>query len=380
MYGFDPSSLAWIENYLSGRSQAVYIDGAFSSYKDIKTGVPQGSILGPLIYLLFTNDFPETVYSCGDESHVNNLVTNCLVCGGICCFADDSTYSVSTKDLEMLKSKLHSSYNTMANYLANNRLKLNDDKTQLLVMTTKQKRSLHRFDVEIDTGSEVIMPVRTTKLLGIEIQDDLKWSQYILLSNNSLVRQLNTRLSALKLISAAANFKERLMVTNGLFSSKLIYQICLWGGAEDYLLQALQVVQNKAVRFVTRAQKDTSLSSMRNSCGWLNVRQLVFYHSVILIQKTLITGYRRYIYDQLPTKYSRNTRLASSNALRLALVKRATLTLTERSFIHRASTSYNMIPAELRQLRKMSSFKSKLKIWVQLNYEHDCNPVQWRRG
>ena len=212
------------------------------------------------------------------------------------------------------------------------------------------------------------MPVRTTKLLGIEIQDDLKWSQYILLSNNSLVRQLNTRLSALKLISAAANFKERLMVTNGLFSSKLIYQICLWGGAEDYLLQ---VVQNKAVRFVTRAQKDTSLSSMRNSCGWLNVRQLVFYHSVILIQKTLITGYPSYIYDQLPTEYSRNTRLASSNALRLALVKRATLTLTERSFIHRASTSYNMIPAELRQLRKMSSFKSKLKIWVQLNYEHD---------
>ena len=151
LYGFDPSSLAWIENYLSGRSQAVYIDGAFSSYKDIKTGVPQGSILGPLIYLLFTNDLPETVYSCGDESHVNNLVTNCLVCGGICCFADDSTYSVSTKDLEMLKSKLHSSYNIMANYLANNRLKLNDDKPQLLEMTTKQKRN--SIYVEIDIGS-----------------------------------------------------------------------------------------------------------------------------------------------------------------------------------------------------------------------------------
>ena len=98
---------------------------------------------------------------------------------------------------------------------------------------------------------------------------------------------------------------------------------------------------------------------------------MVFDHSVTLIQKTLITGYSRYIYDQLPTEYSRNTRLAGSNDLRLALVKRAKLKLTERSFIHRASSYYNMIPAELRQLREMSAFKAKLKIWVQLNYEHE---------
>ena len=103
LYGFNAISLTWIESYLSGRSQAVYIDGAFSSYKDIKTGVPQGSILGPLFYLLLTNDFPETIYTCGNESHVNDLISNCTVCGGICCFADDSTYSVSTQDLEMQK-------------------------------------------------------------------------------------------------------------------------------------------------------------------------------------------------------------------------------------------------------------------------------------
>ena len=101
LYGFDPISLAWVENYLSGRSQAVYIDGAFSSYKEMNAGVPQGSILGPLFYLIFTNDFPEIIYNCAKENHVNDLVTNCTGCGGICCFADDSTYSVSTNGLKI---------------------------------------------------------------------------------------------------------------------------------------------------------------------------------------------------------------------------------------------------------------------------------------
>ena len=94
-------------------------------------------------------------------------------------------------------------------------------------MATKQRRMVNGLDVRIDTGNESIHPVKSAKLLGVEVQENLKWSQYILLSNTSLVKQLNTRLSALKLIGSSAGFKERLMVTNGLFSSKLIYQICL---------------------------------------------------------------------------------------------------------------------------------------------------------
>ena len=183
------------------------------------------------------------------------------------------------------------------------------------------------------------------------------------------MRQLNTRLSALKIIANAAGFKERLMVTNGLFSSKLIYQICLWGGAEEYLLQALQKVQNKAAKFVAKVPRETSTREMLNHCGWLNVKQLAFYHSVILVQKTLMTQQPAYLYERLPTEFSRETRLAGSHALRIALTKRSTLTLTEKSFLHRATYGYNMIPAELRQLTNLSTFKSKLKTWVKNNYE-----------
>ena len=157
-------------------------------------------------------------------------------------------------------------------------------------MTTKQRQRLLVNNVEINTEIEVIKPIQSEKLLGIVIQNYLKWSDYILKDDKSLVRQLTTRLSALKLVSDVASFKVRLMIANGIFSSKLIFQISVWGGAESYLLDALQIVQNKAARFVARGERFTPVIDLLKQCGWLSVRQLAFYHSVLLIKKTLNTS------------------------------------------------------------------------------------------
>ena len=107
MYGFDVEAVKWLHNYLSGRSQAVYIDGSLSPFLPVNVGVPQGSILGPLCYVLFTNDLPETVYDESNHVHFSTLTTHCDKCGGLSCFADDSTYSVATKDLDGLNQKLN---------------------------------------------------------------------------------------------------------------------------------------------------------------------------------------------------------------------------------------------------------------------------------
>ena len=138
LYGFDDGAVEWMKNYLTNRSQSVYIDGSLSSPLDVEVGVPQGSILGPLCYIIFTNDLPETIHEdTVHDEHTASPNTHCLVCGGLCCFADDSTYSVGESDQDILSGKLTEKYKVIANYMTNNRLKLNDDKTHLLVMSTQ---------------------------------------------------------------------------------------------------------------------------------------------------------------------------------------------------------------------------------------------------
>ena len=159
--------------------------------------------------------------------------------------------------------------------MISNKLKLNDDKTHLLVMTTSTKRRNRVIDVKITTPIEVIKPTSCETLLGNVIHEGLKWSQYILHGNpkpdgkKSLIMQLNTRLNGLKLMCKVASFKTRLMIANGIFMSKLIYVIPLWARCENYLINALQVVQNSAARAVTKCNWRTSIKSLLTQCGWL---------------------------------------------------------------------------------------------------------------
>ena len=106
-----------------------------------------------------------------------------------------------------LEQKLTSQYRIMSEYLCNIRLKLNDDKTHMLVMTKRQKRRLLNINIKIRTTTEEISPIKSEKLLGIIIQEDLKWSDYIMNQEKSLIRQLTSRLSALKLIAGVEVFK-----------------------------------------------------------------------------------------------------------------------------------------------------------------------------
>ena len=367
IYGFDTNALDWMKDYLSGRSQAVYIDGCLSKFLPVDVGVPQGSILGPLCYILFTNDLPEVILQSSSHVHWSSLTTHCDECGGLCCFADDSTYSVASDNQDILEEKLNQKYKILAEYMANNKLKLNDDKTHLLIMTTNQKHRFIDIRVKIRTPTEEINPKTSEKLLGIIVQDNLKWTDYIQNNEKSLLKQLNNRLNALKLIGNVADFKTRLMVANGIFCSKLIFQIGLWGGTEEYLLNSLQTVQNKAARFVARRGIYTPVTELLRNCGWLSVRQLVMYHSILIIYKTVQAACPKYLHNKLSYEFPYNTRLAQSDSIRRGSAFQCKLGITERSFMNRATVSFNQLPTEIRQCSKLEGFKKKLKVWVMDN-------------
>lgn len=195
------------------------------------------------------------------------------------------------------------------------------------------------------------------------------WAKYVQNSDKSLLKQLSLRLNALKIIGSIASFKVLLMVANGVFISKLVYQISPWGGCAEYNLNSLQVVQNRAGRFVARKGRYTHIKELLTNCGWLSVTQLVFFHSVMLQHKVMKSGYPEYIYNRIDIDYPYDTRLAASKAMRFTAVSQVRLQVTSRSFIPRACRCQDRIPVDLRQIQSSSQFRSQPKVWVRDNVD-----------
>ena len=326
LYGFDQNVIQWTWSYLSHRSQGVYIEGSMSPLLALEAGVPQGSILGPIYYTIFTNELPQVVHQhdcpLQDIPDSSIFTIQCHECGGLCCYADDSTYTVRSKDPDELSEKLTRKYRVMADFLTDNKLKVNDDKTHLLVMTTRQKRRLVPTNtVNIVTPTATISPSSVERLLGAQVHQDLRWVEHILDSDSSLVKSLNLRLNALIKLSSVASFKTRKTIASGIFMSKLIYLIPVWSGCEDYLVRSLQVVQNKAARSVAKLSIFTPTVTLMRVCGWMSVRQLMAYHSLVGLHKTLASQKPVYLYQKITSggKFPYKTRQAAIMSTELQL-------------------------------------------------------------
>ena len=367
LMGFDKRVVVWFWSYLSGRTQCVYIDGKLSDVRAVPVGVPQGSVLGALLYILFVNELPEVVHghdgnTCvQDEGGVKFNLT-CPECGSLCCYVDDSTYFYSSSSPALLSEKLSAQYRKIADYMSANRLVINDEKTHLVVMGTK-KYDKARSEVYIDTGSVVVTPSETQKLLGINIHQSMKWKEHIISNEKSMIKMLRTRLNALVMIASRANFKTRLMVANACFMSILTYMVAVWGGTEEYIIKAVQVMQNKAARSVTKLSWYTPTRILLQQCNWLSVRQLIFFHTALLVWRVKNTKHPVYINSKFQPS---RTRTADQGNFMIPVVE---FSLSRKSFMVRSASVWNSIPPDIRNSNTIGTLKKKLKEWTKLNID-----------
>ena len=367
LLGFDQHAVVWFWSYLSGRSQCVYVDGKFSDLKPVPVGVPQGPVLGALLYIMFVSDLPEVVHGhggsvLGQGGGGVRFNISCSGCGSMCCYVDDSTFYYSSKNPDLLTEKLSAQYRKIAEYMSANRLVINDDKTHLVVMGAK-KYGLVRSEVQIDTGSVMIAPSESQKLLGINIHQSMKWKDHIISNEKSMIKMLRTRLNALARISRNANFKTRLMVANACFLSVITYMVAAWGGTEDYIIKAVQVMQNKAARTVTKLTWYTPTRTLLQQCNWLSVKQLVFFHTVLQVWRVIRTKNPVYINSKLQPSV---TRSADQGTLKVPAVE---YSVSKKSFMVRSAYMWNTIPPDIRNCKTVELFKKKLKEWIKLNIE-----------
>ena len=251
-----------------------------------------------------------------------------------------------------------------------NKLVVNQDKTHVLVMGTK-KMAANRNKVSIRSGQYNIKPSVTEKLLGGHIHQSLLWNHHISDHRNSLISQLSSRINGLKKIASTATFNTKLMVANGVIMSKLVYLITVWGGAQKYLVNRLQVQQLTAARVVCGYQSHYwSRRQLLDRVKWLSVRQLIFFHTALQAYKTTKSGLPLPLRESISTDHPLNTRNAARGLIRFGETFRGESSLINLSFRFRAAQMYNKVPVNVKT-GSLDSVKKKLKKWVCQNIPID---------
>ena len=166
------SSVNFIKSFLENRYQFVKVNKSASCKGMIKSGVPQGSVLGPLLFLLYINDLP---------LHLKDGLTNTL-------FADDASIHTASKDMDELNSSLQNGLDEINNWCLKNCMSIHPDKTKSMVITTRQKHQRAPLLLTLSIGSQSILQVSEHKILGLTLDSDLSWHTHL----NSLTRRLST--------------------------------------------------------------------------------------------------------------------------------------------------------------------------------------------
>ena len=339
IYGVDDGFVQWITSYLTDRHQTVWIDHLFSYFKENSIGVPQGSILGPLFFLIFFNDLPTVI-----DSEIE-------------CYADNSTLSKSGDFVHEISDSLTNDCNSLDNWVKENRFKLNTEKTHFSTLGTSNKLKTLKDDLKVSIdGVNLSQSNRSSEmLLGIKIQKNLKWTEHI----EFLVSKLNKRLVALEKLRCIMDVRTRKTIVEGVFNSVLCYCLPLYGGSSQQDLKPLQLLQNRAARLVLSAPPRTSRLLMFEKLAWLTVSQLIAYHTLIAVFRIRKSNEPEGL-AQLLTLDSRQGRI---------LIQNSRHDLYRNSFIYRGSQLWNRLPSQIRELGKISSFKKCTGAWVLTNID-----------
>ena len=173
--GVDQAAIKCFSSYLSG--QRCSVNGKLSTARTLSCGVPQGSILGPLLFLIYINDLSNSL-----RDAVPRM------------FANDTNLTLSAKTLSELKLALTPDLNNLRCRLKDNRLSLNVDKTELMIIGSRQRLSVQCDDLEIRINDQIIKRVDHTKSLSLTIDDHLSWCKHV----EEICEKVSSAIGALK--------------------------------------------------------------------------------------------------------------------------------------------------------------------------------------
>lgn len=340
-YGVRGTCNALIKSYLSDRLQFVSVNGSRSSLSPVRVGVPQGSNLGPLLFLIYINDLP-------------NLKLN----GKPRLFADDTSLSYKAKDVCELIRRMKSDMELLYGFFNENLLSLNLSKTKYMIFHTPQLRVPSH--PELVVNSSLIEKVSSFKYLGLIFDTNLKWNDHVckLHSEISAICGIMWRLSTM------LPQQQLLTLYYAFVHSKLSYLVSIWGAASQAVLRKLQTLQNRCLKIVYRKPRlYPSVDLYQHSAmSILPIPALREQQNVVQIHNLLFNPIAHHNQDLSRAQHTYNTRNQSE-----LLLRRPNTDAGKKRFAYCAKKQYNSLPDYLKDERNVQRFKKCLKFHMKSN-------------
>jgi exonuclease III len=340
--GLQGTALKWFKSYLSERIQSVIINGTESDIWNILFGVPQGSVLGPILFIIYTSPLGDILRHHGITFH---------------CYADDTQMYLSF-NIDSTKEaidKMESCIRDVRHWMAVNFLKFNDAKTELLVIGTPAM--LKKLPpIQLLVGDDTISPSQSARNIGALFDSSMSMSCHI----TQICKGAWYQLRQIAQIRQYLNSKAAATLMHSFVSSRLDNFNSLLYGIPKYQIGKLQRVLNAAARIVSKTGKYHHITPVLVQLHWLPISYRICYKILLLTYKALNGKAPTYISDLLHVSKKTRT-LRSNNQLLLDVPKCRLATYGYRSFSYAAPLLWNALPEDCRRATSVELFKSLLK-------------------
>ena len=342
-YNFEDKSLSWLQSYLSNRTQTVHIGNTHSNPAPISCGVPQGSLLGPVLFLLFINDLP---------LHVKNSLLDL--------FADDATLHNSEGTLCEIENNLREDMEYIGTSCTENRMVINENKTKSMLIGSRQRLArLPDPTLNIQINGQFIDNINDDKLLRMRVDNTLQFNKHV----DDVCKAVSNKLNLLRKIKKYLGHHHRVLYYNAYILPSIDYCFTIYGNASKSHLDRIFKLQKCAARIIHDAPPDALSKPLFVKLNWLNVFERCTLNKGVLLFKIFHNLAPNYLQCLFSHTTNNNYQLRAIADHGLAIPRHNT-EFCKRSLQYSGVSMWNELPISIRNSSSLHTFKASLHKYI----------------